>query len=492
NSLPGLFYVFDERRFVRWNREWNRITGYGDEELGGRYGTDFFEGEDKLLIGERMLKVFREGVSGAEAELVTKDGRRIPYYFTGLRKKIDGREHIVGLGIDVTERKQAKEALQDTLDALEIRVNERTAELAKTNDALRNSVGRFRSLVESTSDWIWELDNEANFTYASPQVKEILGYDPEELVGKMTRFDLMPPVEAEAIRAKYSSFIAAAEPFDAMTNVNLHRDGQEVVMESSGRPFFDAEGELLGYRGIDRDISERRKLLEALKNSEERHRSLIEATTSIIWTTDASGGFVELQPSWEKFTGQPWSDHKGFGWTKKIHPDDIEHVLEAWKKACRELSFYETWGKIWNDSLKEWRDFEVSAVPLMKTVGTLREWVGGITDVTERKQMGKALLNAKEAAENANRIKSEFLANMSHEIRTPLNAVTGISYLLSQTRLTNKQAEYIDTIHRSMTHVTGIIDDLLDFSKAEAGKLELETIPFDLDQVLDTLADFVI
>ena len=112
NSLPGLFYVFDEQRFVRWNREWKRITGYSDEELAARYGTDFFEGKDRTLIEERMLKVFREGSSEAEAELVTKDGRRIPYYFTGLRREFNGKDHLVGLGMDITERKRLEAQLQ--------------------------------------------------------------------------------------------------------------------------------------------------------------------------------------------------------------------------------------------------------------------------------------------------------------------------------------------------------------------------------------------
>jgi PAS domain S-box-containing protein len=109
NSLPGLFYIFDDQRFIRWNSEWNRITGYSDEELASKYGTDFFEGEDRTLVGEEMLKVFREGTSEVEAELVTKDGQRIPYYFTGLRKKLDGKDHLIGLGIDITERKNMED-----------------------------------------------------------------------------------------------------------------------------------------------------------------------------------------------------------------------------------------------------------------------------------------------------------------------------------------------------------------------------------------------
>ncbi|MCP4043901.1 MAG: transporter substrate-binding domain-containing protein, partial [Gammaproteobacteria bacterium] len=124
NSLPGLFYVFDEQRFVRWNQEWNKVTGYSDEELGSRYGTDFFEGEDKQLIGGQMLKVFREGTAEVEAELVAKDGRGIPYYFTGLRKKIAGREHLVGLGIDITRRKQAELEKEQLLHDMDGRVKE--------------------------------------------------------------------------------------------------------------------------------------------------------------------------------------------------------------------------------------------------------------------------------------------------------------------------------------------------------------------------------
>ncbi len=108
NSLPGLFYVFDEQRLIRWNNKWKKITGYSDDELGGRNITDFFEGEDKLLVEDRILKVYSAGSAVAEAELVRKDGRRIPYYFTGVRKKLDGKDHLIGFGLDITERKRSE------------------------------------------------------------------------------------------------------------------------------------------------------------------------------------------------------------------------------------------------------------------------------------------------------------------------------------------------------------------------------------------------
>ena len=109
NSLPGLFYVFDEYKFVRWNKEWNIVTGYSDDEISGMYGPDFFEGKDKNHIQERMRDVFKNGHSDAEAEIIAKDGKKKPYYFTGIRKKIGQKEVLIGFGMDITELKVAEE-----------------------------------------------------------------------------------------------------------------------------------------------------------------------------------------------------------------------------------------------------------------------------------------------------------------------------------------------------------------------------------------------
>jgi len=108
-SLPGLFYVFDEQQFIKWNSEWETVTGYSSEELATKHGTDFFEGENQKLIRETMLTVFQEGSAEVEAELMTKSGKTIPYYFTGVREEIDGTNHLIGLGIDITARKQAEQ-----------------------------------------------------------------------------------------------------------------------------------------------------------------------------------------------------------------------------------------------------------------------------------------------------------------------------------------------------------------------------------------------
>jgi len=119
---------------------------------------------------------------------------------------------------------------------------------------------RFLSLVETTSDWIWEVDTEGVYTYSNQKVKEILGYERVEILGK-TPFDFMPPGEAKKLLKMFRKITESREPFSRLENINLHRDGREVVLETSGVPIFDEHGEYLGYRGIDRDIT-MRKLAE--------------------------------------------------------------------------------------------------------------------------------------------------------------------------------------------------------------------------------------
>ena len=119
SSLPGLFYVFDEKRFVKWNPKWEAITGYSTDELAGLYGPDFFEGDDKKLIAERMQETFSKGAAEVEAEIVTKDGRKIPYFFTGARCVFDGAPHLVGLGVDITRRKNVEAEREQLITKLE-------------------------------------------------------------------------------------------------------------------------------------------------------------------------------------------------------------------------------------------------------------------------------------------------------------------------------------------------------------------------------------
>jgi PAS domain S-box-containing protein len=119
---------------------------------------------------------------------------------------------------------------------------------------------RFQTLVETTSDWIWEVDRDGAYIFSNQKVKDILGYDRCEVIGKKP-FNFMPPHEAQKIAKSFRKFSKSRKAFSRLENINLHRDGYEVVLETSGVPVFDEKGEYQGYRGIDRDIT-KRKLAE--------------------------------------------------------------------------------------------------------------------------------------------------------------------------------------------------------------------------------------
>ena len=121
---------------------------------------------------------------------------------------------------------------------------------------LSTSREHFRDLVESSSDWIWEIDAAGRYIYTSPRVANILGYTPDELIGK-TPFDLMSTAEAERTSAEFDEIAKRRASFQDLVNVNLHKDGHEVVLETNGTPVFDNKRNLIGYRGVDRDITKR-------------------------------------------------------------------------------------------------------------------------------------------------------------------------------------------------------------------------------------------
>jgi len=146
--------------------------------------------------------------------------------------------------------------------------------------SLEKSEERFRGLIESTSDWVWESDQNGIYTYASPKVRDLLGYEPEQMIGK-TPFDFMPSDEAERVGGLFRDIVESRESFDALENTNLHKDGRSVVLETSGVPVIDKVGNLTGYRGIDRDITERKqaeeekdRLLSELKDALSKVKTL--------------------------------------------------------------------------------------------------------------------------------------------------------------------------------------------------------------------------
>ena len=144
------------------------------------------------------------------------------------------------------------------------RAKENPSELALAYRALAEREQHFRALAENTCDWIWEVDDQIRYVYASPKVMDLLGYLPQEVLGK-TPFDFMPAEESARVRAGIEALLQNPQPFQALENINIHKNGSLRVLETSGIPIFDPEGRFRGLRGIDRDITERKRSEDAVQ-----------------------------------------------------------------------------------------------------------------------------------------------------------------------------------------------------------------------------------
>jgi PAS domain S-box-containing protein len=227
-----------------------------DEDLASKMGAVKYirkpiEPEEFVKLIQGVFRDVEKGKIGPEKRVSAEEKEVLKLYSERLIVKLEKK--MLDLEAEVTQHKHAEEAL-------------------------RESEERFRALIESTSDWIWEVDTGGVYTYVSPKIKDLLGYEPKEVIGK-TPFDLMPPGEAKHIVQEFQALVESQRPFVRLENTNLHKDGRLVVLETSGVPFFDTDGRFCGYRGIDRNITERKQAEEELTKYREHLEELVKERT---------------------------------------------------------------------------------------------------------------------------------------------------------------------------------------------------------------------
>jgi len=356
----------------------------------------------------------------------------------------------------------------------------------------RDREEQLRALVEASSDWVWETDAEGRFSYASPAARDHLGYEPEEILGRLP-VDFVAPEARERFGALIGHVRAQPRPFSGIEAPCYAKDGRRGVLEVGGSPRFDANGKLAGFRGYLRNITERKRAEEVLRQSEEKYRSLVSNIPDVVWTLDANLQFAFISPNIERTSGfslEEIGQHGANLFLDCIHPEDVGMVREALQALMTRGEPYDVECRARRKD-GEWIWVHDRAVATYEK-GGVRYADGLLSDITERKRAERDSQEAKKAAEAANRAKSEFLANISHEIRTPMNGILGMTELALDTDLTPEQREYLGMVKASANSLLTVIDDILDFSKIEAGKLDVESIDFglrhELDQTVKTLA----
>lgn len=247
----AIFSMDFNGRIVSWNRGAERLFGYPKEIIFGQTHELICPSRDGKLYPDGPLDdLVTSGGGALEIVLCRASGDAFHAYLSlSILQSDEGQNTgLICYVIDISARKRAELALCESEE-------------------------KFRSLVETTADWFWEVDENGVYTYASPKVTQMLGYTPEEVVGK-TPFELMPAEEAKRVGNVFAKTVADKSDFGLFESINLHKSGRLVTLETSGVPFYDNAGVFCGYRGINRNITERKQAEEALRESEATLKSM--------------------------------------------------------------------------------------------------------------------------------------------------------------------------------------------------------------------------
>ena len=474
------------------------MTGFEviDQVNGSRERTKFI-----VITGEANMESAISAIRRGAFDFIRK-----PFDAEELLRRVDNALTHCRLSV---ERRQAVDALNDLNARLEQTVSERTEALRETNRRLEEEIWersraeqRYSMLVESSPDLIYMLDPDGRFEFVGGNTESLLRYAADELVGQ--HFSLLIPMDQVSTLRWRVGERRTGERATQAFEVRLRPKQGESDPGIGDLPVFElyasgvygqdetAERErFLGTYGVARDITERKRVLWALEQSEGRLRELAEFLPEMLIETDLSGQLTFFNQKTVTATGYSAAQlANGFELFDLIAPDDRQGFTRAWHAA---LGGEEIGNQEFDVRSADGHSFPVMmrSTPLNEH-GSLSGMRALLIDTAEIKQTREMLRGMAEKARTASRAKSEFLANMSHEIRTPMNGITGVCDLLLETPLDGQQQEYVRIIESSSRSLLGIINDILDFSKIEAGKLDVERIPFDPRSVIEDVTDVFI
>ncbi len=464
------------------NEAFQRVTGYTREEALGLNPRLLQSGRTPKSIYHDMWAKLSRGENW-RGELINrrKDGSEyVEFANIAPIRQADGQiTHYLAIKEDITEKKAMADELERHRENLEQLIESRTAEL---NTAIREQ----DALFDATSAGI-VLTKDRVIVRCNRRLDEMLGYSVGEQVGQSSRI-WYPDDEAYAKAGREIYPLVARGEIDVRDLVILRKDGRPLWCRAFSRA-IDSTDLTRGLVSIVEDITAERAAAEALRLiNEEQQAIFCTASSGIALIRDRI--LMRCNRRMHEMFGWPMGEMVG-------KPTAIWYADEAANLAGGDEVYEQVWrGKVHcrdqelmrRDGSRFWARLTGTAIDLADHAkGTV--WV--IDDITAERAAIEQMREAKALAEAAARMKSDFLANMSHEIRTPMNAIIGMSHLAMKTELTPRQRDYLNIIQTSSQHLLGIINDILDLSKIEAGKMVVESIDFDLDQVLDRVAGLI-
>ncbi|MBF8258253.1 MAG: sensor histidine kinase response regulator, PAS and PAS [Actinobacteria bacterium] len=360
-------------------------------------------------------------------------------------------------------------------EELEEKVALRTAELGEHEE-------RTRIILSAAGDGILTIDGSGVIDSFNPAAEHIFGYASAEVTGKNVA--ILTPIEHKyQIREFVEKYLKVPGPRNSgyrTEAIGLHRDGRKIPLELAANEFFIHGRQM--FACVLRDITKRKEIEGQLQKLS---RAVEQSPVSVV-ITSCDGTIEYVNPRFVELTG--YTLDEAVGQNPRILKTGV-HGDDFYKNLWKTVLAGDLWrGEFYNRKKNGETYWEHTLIaPVRSAKGEITHFVAIKEDITESRRATEEIRAAKEAAEAANRAKSDFLANMSHELRTPLNSVIGFSGVLKKEfygKLNEKQSEYVRYIEESGKHLLGLINDILDLSKVEAGKMKLEAAPVALKGVI--------
>ena len=455
---------FSDGRHIEVNDAFCQMTGYAAEEIIGRTAVELNIWVN-LSERQRLFDILASQgfVRNYEFESRTKSGEVRIALLSSEMIEIGGENCLISVSQDITERKRASEEL-------------------------RKSEERWQLVLKANNDAIWDANLVTGEVFRSPRWKQMLGYEESEIGNTVAEWKTrIHPEDLNRVSTLMQQHLDGITPFYAAEYRLQCKDGSYKWIQDRGQAVWDENRKPVRLLGSQADINYRKQAEINLAESEQKYRSLVETSQDVIWACDRTGRINFINQAAKHIYGYEPAEMLGRYFSDFLATEAVAASFEWHQRLLEGESIFQAESTI---ITKDGREVNIltNAIAIKDPEGKIIGTTGTASDITTRKQTEIALKQAKEAADKANRAKSEFLANMSHELRTPLNAILGFTQLLSRdSSLQTEQKEQINIITKSGEHLLNLINSILQMSKIEVGRVTLETNPFDLHHLIETL-----